>query len=192
MAYGGSMLRKNQKKQPEEPVKREPFTYIHKGTTLEGRIRAEGRVRVHGVVRGDVDVDGVVEVAPSGVIVGQTVKAAELRVLGRVEANVVVSGKVEIWNGGELVGDVKAAALDIEEGARFTGRSEMKQQGGGRAALDVLRDTVAADRRNDPAPRVTAGATADQADADAGAVSEATDDVVAGDPPLPIGATAPD
>lgn len=151
------MLRKSQKRQPEEPVRREPFTYIHKGTTFEGRIKAEGRVRVHGVVRGEVDVDGVVEVAPAGVIVGATVKAAELRVLGRVEADVVVSGKVEIWNGGELVGDVKAAALDIEEGARFTGRSEMIRSGGERGAVDVLRDTVAADRRGDPTPRITAG-----------------------------------
>lgn len=154
------MLRRNQKSQPAEPVKREPFTYIHKGTTFEGRIKAEGRVRVHGVVKGEVDVAGIVEVAPAGVIVGATVKAEELRVLGRVEADVVVSGKVEIWNGGELVGDVKAAALDIEEGARFTGRSEMTRPGGGRVAADVLRETVAADRRHDPSPRVTGGVSA--------------------------------
>ncbi len=154
------MLRKSQKRQPEEPVRREPFTYIHKGTTFEGRIKAEGRVRVHGVVRGEVDVEGVVEVAPAGVIVGATVKATELRVLGRVEADVLVTGKVEIWNGGELIGDVKAAALDIEEGARFTGRSEMIRTGGERGAVDVLRETVASDRRGDASPRVTAGVSA--------------------------------
>ncbi|HZW28075.1 MAG TPA: polymer-forming cytoskeletal protein [Trueperaceae bacterium] len=118
------MLRRTPKKQ-EEPVKREPFTYIHRGTKLVGKVEAVGRVRVHGVVEGDVEVDGVVEVAPAGVIVGSLVRAEELRVLGKVEANVVVTGKVEIWNGGELIGDVKAAALDIEEGARFTGRSDM-------------------------------------------------------------------
>lgn len=125
------MLRRTPKKQ-EEPAKREPFTYIHRGTKLVGRVEAVGRVRVHGVVEGDVEVDWVVEVAPAGVIVGSLVRAEELRVLGKVRADVVVSGKVEIWNGGELVGDVKAAALDIEEGARFTGRSEMT--GGGSAA----------------------------------------------------------
>src|SRR5690606_31501700 len=119
---GGPVLRRTPKKQ-EEPAQREPFTYIRRRTRLVGRVAAVGRVRVHGVVEGDVEVDGVVEVAPAGVIVGSLVKAEELRVLGKVRADVVVSGKVEIWNGGELVGDVKAAALDIEEGAIFTGRS---------------------------------------------------------------------
>jgi len=135
------MLRRTPRKQ-EEPVKREPFTYIHRGTTVEGRVEAVGRVRVHGVVKGDVEVDGVVEVAPAGVIVGALVRAEELRILGKVRADVVVSGKVEIWNGGELIGDVRAAALDIEEGARFTGRSEMVGAGAedGSEAADEPRD----------------------------------------------------
>lgn len=83
---------------------------------------------MHGVVRGDVTVTGPLEVAESGLVEGATVEADEVKIIGRlVVEQLVVKGKVEIWAGGELIGDVVAAALDIEEGARFTGRSEMAE-----------------------------------------------------------------
>lgn len=58
-----------------------------------------------------------------------------MKVLGRVVADVRATGKVEIWKGGHLVGDVKARTLDIEEGAYFTGRSEMVGEDGKAIAL---------------------------------------------------------
>lgn len=109
--------------------RREPFTYVHRGTTVVGELDAEGRVRVHGTVRGNVRVRGVLEVAEAGVVEGDRIDADEVKILGRVVATVHARGKVEIWKGGELVGDVRAASLDIEEGARFTGRSEMMADG---------------------------------------------------------------
>lgn len=135
------MFRRKPKAQ-SEAVRKEPFTYIHRGTTLLGQLIGEGRVRVHGTVKGDVKVTGVLEVSQAGVIDGELVEADEVKILGRVRADVVAGGKVEIWNGGELVGDVRAAALDIEEGARFTGRSEMVGAGAedGSEAADEPRD----------------------------------------------------
>lgn len=104
----------------------EPFTYIHRGTVLTGDVQAQGRVRVHGTVRGDLRVAGVLEVAQSGLVEARNLEADEIKVIGKVVAKQVVArGKVEVWKGGELVGDVRAVALDIEDGARFTGRSEM-------------------------------------------------------------------
>ena len=106
----------------------EPFTYIHQGTTLEGKLTAKGRVRVHGTVRGDVSVVGVLEVAEGGVIEGATIQATEVRIIGAVRANIEAKGKVEIWQKGRLEGDVHAGTLDIEEGAIFIGRSDMRPQ----------------------------------------------------------------
>ncbi len=116
-------------KDKQEGAKSEPFTYIHRGTTLEGNLVAEGRVRVHGEIHGNVKVNGVLEVAEAGVIEGDLVEADDVKILGRVHASVAARGKIEIWKDGELVGDVRASALDIEEGAAFTGRSEMAAQG---------------------------------------------------------------
>lgn len=105
---------------------KEIFTIIYRGTTVSGDIHAEGRVRVYGTVRGNVHVDGTLEVAESGYVEGDTIEVQVIKVIGRVRGNVIADGKVEIWKGGVLEGDVKAAALDIEEGAAFTGRSEMR------------------------------------------------------------------
>ncbi|HKI57479.1 MAG TPA: polymer-forming cytoskeletal protein [Trueperaceae bacterium] len=118
------MLGRSKKQNPEKAAS-EPFTYIHRGTKIVGDVEAEGRVRVHGTVQGNVRISGVLEVAEAGVIEGEHVEADEVKILGRVRANVTARGKIEIWKDGQLEGNVRAAALDIEEGASFTGRSEM-------------------------------------------------------------------
>jgi cytoskeletal protein CcmA (bactofilin family) len=139
----------------------EPFTYIQRGTTITGQLEARGRVRVHGVVRGDVKVDGALEVAESGLVEGASVEADDVKIIGRVVVErLLARGKVEIWDGGELIGDVRAASLDIEEGARFTGRSEMagpgsKQESEGLAKAEANAEdapaAVARRERPDPA-----------------------------------------
>ena len=96
---------------------------------VRGDLEAAGRVRVHGTILGNVKAEGVLEVAAEGSIRGERVEAEHVRILGSVEALVAASGKVEIWRGGSLDGDVRAASLDIEEGASFTGRSEMRPAG---------------------------------------------------------------
>lgn len=116
-------------KRQDDKRRAEPFTYIHQGTTLRGSLKAEGRVRVHGMVYGTVEVKGTLEVAESGCIEGEHIEAGDVKILGLVKANIHASGKVEIWKQGRLEGDVSAAALDIEEGASFIGRSEMNAKG---------------------------------------------------------------
>lgn len=130
------------------PAPKELFTYIHAGTLIEGRFEATGRVRVHGTIRGEVVVRGVLEVAETGVVACERLVAEAVRIVGRVEVGrLEASGKVEIWKGGELIGDVRAAALDIEEGAHFTGRSEMSDAasspaGPGEVLGDALEELI--------------------------------------------------
>lgn len=119
------LARKKKNDERAQPPAVEPFTYIHRGTTITGALEASGRVRVHGTIVGSVKVTGVLEVAEAGVIRGERIEASEVKILGRVEADVHATGKIEIWKDGVLIGDVRASALDIEEGAAFTGRSEM-------------------------------------------------------------------
>lgn len=101
---------------------REPYSYLHEGTTVEGKVRA-GRLRVDGTLRGRVEVEGVLEIAPGGRIEGGPVQAHDVRIAGEVVADVWADGTVEIWKGGRLEGDVRAGALDVDEGGRFLGRS---------------------------------------------------------------------
>lgn len=154
---------KRRRNQTTTPPQREPFTYVHRGTTISGELSGSGRVRVHGTVRGNVRVDGVLEVAEAGLVEGSWVVADEVKIIGTVKVeSLTAHGKVEIWRGGELVGDVQAAALDIEEGARFTGRSEMTTVGSTDPVSGELTNSKAAQDAPDAAARVSPAAESEQ------------------------------
>jgi len=118
--------RNDQKQTPSQAQSTEEWTLINRNTTVEGTLKAQGRVRIHGNIYGDVHVDGILEVAEEGIIEGNMVYADEIKIIGRVKANIETPGKIEIWQKGQLEGDVRAKALDIEEGAMFIGRSDMR------------------------------------------------------------------
>lgn len=124
------MLNRRQKHQEPTPVQTsptsDPFTYIHQGTEIQGDLIGKGRVRIHGTVRGNITVEGVLEIAEDGLVEGQLITADEVKIIGRVKANVEARVKVEIWQKGILEGDIRSVALDIEEGATFIGRSDMR------------------------------------------------------------------
>ena len=147
------MLRRSQNKREAQPQEKTSadLTYIHKDTTLEGAVQAKGRVRVDGVVKGNITVDGVLEIAESGSVEGELVKATIVKIIGHVKANVEAAKKVEIWQKGRLEGDVKAAALDIEEGALFIGRSEMRSSAQEIRSLTQGKAVKAAQKTNEAA-----------------------------------------
>ncbi len=101
---------------------REPYSYLHPSTTVEGDVHA-ARLRVDGTLRGSVVVEGLLEVAPGGRVEGGPVRAHDVRIAGAVIADVRAEGTVEVWRDGRLEGDVRAGALDVDEGGRFLGRS---------------------------------------------------------------------
>lgn len=123
---------------------REPYSYLHPGTTVEGTVRAK-RLRVDGTLRGKVEVEGVLEIAPGGRIDGGPVAAHDVRVAGALVADVRAEGTVEVWPGGRLEGDVRAGALDVDEGGRFLGRSLSLDgdDGHGEREPEAARDTDA-------------------------------------------------
>ncbi len=99
------------------------ITFIGPGTLVEGNLHAQGGVRVDGTVRGSLFVEGDLEVAPTGRIEGEEVRARNVVINGEVRARVLAEGKLVLTKTGRLEGDVSAKALDIEAGAVFVGRS---------------------------------------------------------------------
>ncbi|MBD2100310.1 polymer-forming cytoskeletal protein [Leptolyngbya sp. FACHB-261] len=104
--------------------KRESCTVISEVTELTGELRAKGTVQIQGIVRADIDVDGLLEILPSGEVEGQIVRADIVRISGKLRA-FVQAKRVEILKSGKLLGDVETQALDIQSGAIFAGRSQM-------------------------------------------------------------------
>jgi cytoskeletal protein CcmA (bactofilin family) len=101
------------------------YTFLEKGTVINGELTASGHVRLDGQIHGDVTVRGNLEVSAGASLEGDRLEVENLVLHGSVKANVVAKGKITISKTGRLIGDVKAISLDIEAGAVFSGRSEM-------------------------------------------------------------------
>ena len=99
------------------------ITFIAPGTLVEGMLQAQGGVRVDGTVRGSLYVEGDLEVAPTGRVEGEEIRARNVVINGEVKARILADGKLVLTKSGRLEGDISAKALDIEAGAVFIGRS---------------------------------------------------------------------
>ncbi|AEB11123.1 bactofilin family protein [Marinithermus hydrothermalis] len=106
------------------------LTYLGAGTEVQGTLKVEGNLRVDGTVLGTVVVAGDLEVAPTGRIEGDEVRARSILVNGEIRARVIAEGKLTLTRTARLEGDVIAHALDIEAGATFVGRSVTGEQRG--------------------------------------------------------------
>jgi cytoskeletal protein CcmA (bactofilin family) len=131
------MIRRNNEKAAAQQSSA-AYTFLEKGTVINGDLTAAGHVRLDGQIHGNVTVRGNLEVSPGAKIKGEKLEVENLLLNGSIEANVNAKGKITISKSGRLIGDVRAASLDIESGAVFSGRSEMNsgaaqgqgQQGG--------------------------------------------------------------
>ncbi|MBS1271290.1 MAG: hypothetical protein MAGBODY4_00419 [Candidatus Marinimicrobia bacterium] len=99
-------------------------TIIGAASQVHGNIKVEGSVLVAGRVDGDVTSDDFVRVVESSTITGNLIAKSAI-IAGRVEGNVRCETKVQLGKKASLLGDLKASRLVIEEGAVFTGKSEM-------------------------------------------------------------------
>ena len=101
------------------------YTYIEAGTNIKGNLESKGSLRLDGRLEGNINIAGNLEVSSGASVAGDHLEVDNLILHGEVRANVTAKGKITITKSGRLFGDVKASALDIENGAVFSGRSEM-------------------------------------------------------------------
>jgi len=99
-------------------------TVIATGLTASGTLEGEGVIRVEGVVKGKIILNGAVIVTTTGSIEGP-VTANVIQIAGSVRGNCVAREHICLERTGSLEGDVTTAALIVEEGGRFNGRSSM-------------------------------------------------------------------
>jgi cytoskeletal protein CcmA (bactofilin family) len=118
------MLRRNDNK-ANNAAQAGGYTFLEKGTVVNGELTASGHVRLDGQIHGNVTVRGNLEVSAGASLEGERLEVENLVLHGSIKANVTAKGKITISKTGRLVGDVKAISLDIEAGAMFSGRSEM-------------------------------------------------------------------
>lgn len=97
------------------------MNYLAKGTEVRGSLKSEGSLRVDGSIYGNVDVLGDLEIATTGRIEGEEVRANNLVSQGIIKAQIQATGKVTLTATAKVEGDVVASAIDIAAGAGFVG-----------------------------------------------------------------------
>ncbi len=98
-------------------------------TRIQGVLLGDEDVRVEGRVEGRVEVSKAFRVGLEGVVLAD-VAAATVAIAGRVVGNVCAQERVELLPTGTLEGDIHAPRIVIGEGARFTGRIDMRVRAG--------------------------------------------------------------
>ena len=112
-----------QEKLPDLP---EPpnSTIVAPGATIIGTMKGEGIIQIEGVVEGEIDLKGVVIVAPGGLVKGP-VTADTVRIAGRVEGRLTVRDHLFIERTGSLQGDFSTVSLVVEDGGQLNGTASM-------------------------------------------------------------------
>jgi cytoskeletal protein CcmA (bactofilin family) len=100
------------------------LNFIGSGTSVEGNIETKGSLRIDGKVKGTVKSGDTLTVGTNGEIIGEVfVKNAIIG--GRIEGNLVVEEKLILESTSYLNGNLRSNKLIIDEGAYFSGESEM-------------------------------------------------------------------
>lgn len=104
------------------------LNFIGSGTYLEGSIETTGSLRIDGKVKGTVKSGDTLTVGNGGEIIGE-IQVKNAIVGGRIEGDVVVEEKLILESTSYLNGNLKANKLIIDEGAFFSGKSQMGKGG---------------------------------------------------------------
>lgn len=112
---------------PELPAPRSS-TVIAPGITISGDVCGSGVVEIEGTVEGQIQLDGAVTVALTGVIKGP-VQASVVNIAGRVEGSAEAREHLRLEKTGIIEGDVTSRSFVIEDGGRLNGRCTMTGSG---------------------------------------------------------------
>ena len=96
---------------------------------IDGDLKSQGNLRIDGTVTGKVKTTQNLYVGESANITAD-VEAENAVVSGVVQGNVKVTGALVLGKTGRLMGDMVCGTLQVEEGAYFAGKCQMKDNGG--------------------------------------------------------------
>jgi cytoskeletal protein CcmA (bactofilin family) len=120
------MFKKNKDQQPLEINPQEISTIIGEGYTFTGEIRGASVIRIEGKVIGNVHVEGGVVLGENGNIEGDIFTKSAI-IHGTLNGN-IKAVQLEIKKTGCINGDITTDTLEIELGAEYNGKLNMKRQ----------------------------------------------------------------
>ncbi len=120
--------RKSNVPQQTAPQPTERITsVVADGVSLRGKLNGAGGVRIEGAYDGEIELDGLLVISPTGRVTCAQLKARHVIVAGAMRGNILAE-KVEIRAGGRVWGDVTTVAMSTEEGAFLRGQIQMEEK----------------------------------------------------------------
>ena len=100
---------------------------IADGVSLRGKLSGTGGIRIEGAFDGEIDLDGLLVIGPSGRVTCKELKAKNVIVAGAMRGN-IEADRVEIRSTGRVWGDVITTAMSTQEGAFLRGQIRMEDE----------------------------------------------------------------
>lgn len=104
-------------------------TVVGPSVKIQGDLNSEGNVKIEGQVSGKVKTSQSVFVVP-GAKIAADVLAGNAIVGGEVLGNLKITGHLILQSTAKIAGDIACTVLRVEDGAQFSGKCAMGQNGG--------------------------------------------------------------
>ncbi len=101
-------------------------TIIGPSISIKGEITGEGDLMVQGQVEGTIDFKNNNVTIDSTGRIKADINARIITIEGEVEGNLLGEKKIVLRPSGRVLGDMKAPAINLEEGAKFKGKIDME------------------------------------------------------------------
>jgi cytoskeletal protein CcmA (bactofilin family) len=101
-------------------------TLIAAGTVIEGKITGKTDVRIDGEIKGELSITGEASVSKNGKFNGQA-EADVATIEGEYTGSVSARELIRITPDGKVKAELRAPAISIEKGAKFSGKIDMAE-----------------------------------------------------------------
>jgi cytoskeletal protein CcmA (bactofilin family) len=142
-----------------QPLIERITSVIADGVSLRGKLTGAGGVRIEGAFDGDIELDGLLVIGPTGRVTCPQLKARHVIVAGAMRGDILAE-RVDIRASGRVWGDVTTMGMATEEGAFLRGQIQMEEKinlGITRPALETV--TISEDPAPDEPPVPAANAS---------------------------------
>ena len=116
----------DKRREQEDKSSESGSTIIGPSISIKGEITGEGDLMVQGQVEGTIDFKNNNVTIDSTGRIKADINARIITIEGEVEGNLLGEKKIVLRPSGRVRGDMRAPAINLEEGAKFKGNIDME------------------------------------------------------------------
>ena len=110
-------------------------TVVGPSVKIQGDLNSEGNIKIEGQVSGKVKTSQSVFVI-HGAKISADILAGNAIIGGEIQGNLKIAGHLVLQSTAKILGDIACSILRVEDGAMFSGKCVMGQNGNGKKPAD--------------------------------------------------------